>query len=91
MEVKTPTQTEQTLTLKNRKELNISGIKKIISLKPELIQLSTCTGNLAITGNQLELLNLDNQNGNIEIIGNIDCLKFLANKNNGNLFRKIFK
>ena len=85
-----PTNQEQLIVLSNKKNLSISGTNKIISLKPELIQLNTVYGNIQIFGNGLELTKLDN-NTRAEICGEINCVKFVETKQKENLFRKIFK
>ena len=87
---KTPTK-EQLLILSNRKNLSISGTNKIISLKPDLIQLDTVFGGLLILGNNLELNTLDNTSTKAEISGEINALKFADLKNKEPLLRKIFK
>lgn len=82
---------EQLIILSNKKNLSVSGTNKIISLKPDLIQLDTIFGNLIITGNNLELIKLDNTSTRAEICGEINSIKFTQTKNNEHLFRKIFK
>ena len=82
---------EQLITLKNRENLQVSGTNKIVSLKPELIQLDTNMGGLQIFGNKLELIKLDNQNNIAEIKGTINNLKFINSKIKEPLLRKIFK
>lgn len=82
---------EQLIVLSNKKNLSISGTNKIISLKPDLIQLDTIFGGLIITGENLELIKLDNSTTRAEISGNINSLKFIEGKIKENLFRKIFK
>lgn len=83
---------EQLIVLSNKKNLSITGTNKVISLKPELIQLSTNYGGLAVIGENLELIKLDNNTTRAEINGNINGIKFLNNeKEKENIFRKIFK
>jgi len=83
---------EQLIILSNKKNLSVSGTNKIISLKPDLIQLSTNYGGLIIVGENLELIKLDNSTTRAEISGNINGLKFISeNKSKDSLFRKIFK
>lgn len=82
---------EQLVVLSNRKNISISGTNKIISLKPDLIQLDTNFGNLLILGNKLELIKLDNSTTRAEISGEINSLKFTETKNKEPFFRKIFK
>lgn len=82
---------EQLIVLSNKKNLSVSGTNKIISLKPDLIQLDTNFGGLIIIGENLELIKLDNSTTRAEINGNIFELKYLEQKVKENLFRKIFK
>lgn len=86
-----PIEKEQLIVLSNKKNLSVSGTNKIISLKPDLIQLDTNYGNLIIIGENLELIKLDNSTTRAEISGNIFELKFVEQKVKENLFRKIFK
>ena len=86
----TPAQ-EQLIVLSNKKNLSISGTNKIISLKPDLIQLSTIYGDMQIFGNNLELTKLDNNTTRAELIGEINCVKFVETKQKESLLRKIFK
>lgn len=86
----TPTK-EQTLTLTNRKSLAVSGVNKVVSLKPDLIQLDTVFGGLVINGANLELVKLDNNLNRADISGKVDCLRFVEGKNKEPFFRKIFK
>ena len=82
---------EQLIVLSNRKNISVSGTNKIISLKPDLIQLDTVYGGLLILGSNLELIKLDNTTTRAEINGNINSIKFAEDKNKEPLFRKIFK
>ena len=82
---------EQLIVLSNKKNLSISGTNKIISLKPELIQLNTVYGDLQILGENLELIKLDNVSTRAEISGNINVIKFLETKIKEPFLRKIFK
>lgn len=82
---------EQIINLVNRKSISISGVNKVVSLKPELIQLSTNMGGLAISGSNLELVKLDNNLLKADIVGSIDCLKYVSEKDKQPFFRKLFK
>lgn len=82
---------EQLIVLSNKKNISISGTNKIISLKPDLIQLDTVYGALVVIGENLELIKLDNSTTRAEINGNIFSLRFVENKIKESLFRKIFK
>jgi hypothetical protein len=93
MEIKenTKQEKEQLIVLSNKKNLSVSGTNKIISLKPDLIQLNTVFGDLLILGSKLELVKLDNATTRAEISGEINSIKFTESKIKEPLFRKIFK
>ena len=92
MEQTKPQQTkEQSLNLINRKNLSVTGVNKVISLKPDLIQLDTVQGGLMISGSNLELIKLDNTTNKADITGQIDTLKYIGKKDKQPFFRKIFK
>lgn len=81
----------QELILKDKSKLSISGTNKIISLKPDLIQLDTNYGSLAIIGNNLELINLNDNSTIANINGDINSIKFLTSTKKENIFGKLFK
>ena len=91
MENKEIIKREQRLQLINKQDLSISGITKIISLKPDLIQLDSIFGGNIIGGENLELLNLNNENTTAQIKGNVNSIKFVEGKSKEPFFRKIFK
>ena len=82
---------ESEIILNNRASMIVTGTNKIISLKPELIQLSTTLGDLQIVGNKLELTKLDNINLRAEISGEINSIKYFETKGKQSFIRKIFK
>lgn len=82
------------LTLDNRKNLRISGVKKIIYLNPTDFQLETILGNLNIKGSNLEMQMFDIDKGNINITGNIDSLAYSNKsqvKKEKGFIQKLFK
>lgn len=81
----------QEIILKDKSILSISGTKKIISLKPELIQLDTNYGGIMIVGEKLELINLDSNSSIVNITGDINSIKFTSTNKKENVFRKLFK
>jgi len=77
---KQKTNKEQLIVLSNKTNLSVSGTQKIISLKPDLIQLDTNYGGLVITGTNLELVKLDNTTTRAEISGAVESIKFVTTK-----------
>ncbi len=82
---------EHEIILTSRANLTVTGTSKVLSLKPDIIQLSTNMGDLQILGNKLELNKLDNINQRAEISGEINSLKYFETKGKQSIIRKIFK
>jgi sporulation protein YabP len=83
------------LSLFERKNLVITGVKKIENFDKLHFLLDTTMGFLIIKGNDLELIKLDTLSGNLTIKGNIDSLDYiLENKKNNkeeSLLSRLFK
>lgn len=88
-------QNNSLITLKNRKQLEIRGIKKLESLNPNEFYMSTNLGDLLVRGENLEMQQLDIDKGNLWITGMIYSLEYLdelkSKKNKQNIIGKIFK
>ena len=85
------TKKEQLIVLSNKQNLSVTGTNKVISLKPDLIQLDTVFGGVIITGTGLELIKLDNQSTRAEIKGDVNSIKFIEKSIKEPFFRKLFK
>lgn len=83
------------LSLAERKNIVVTGVKKIESFDNEEFMIDTTLGFLHIKGDGLEIIKLDTYQGNVSIKGRIDCLEYLDNgikKNKDNSFlTKLFK
>ncbi len=92
-DIKTDTNSE--IILKNRKQLEIRGIKKLESLNPNEFYMSTNMGDLLVRGDNLEMQQLDIDKGNLWISGLIYSLEYLdeikEKKNKQSIIGKIFK
>lgn len=82
----------QDLTLKSRKKLCITGVKKVNSLNEEEFLVITSLGLLQITGNNLEMVQLEMEKGTLEISGDVNKLEYLKEpKKEKKFFRNVFK
>ena len=86
---------EQTLTLNNRKRLEITGVKKLESLNKTEFFVSTILGLLLVRGENLEMQHLDIEKGILWIIGEVSSLSYLdeeiTKKKDEGFFKKLFK
>ncbi len=84
------------ITLSERKNIVVSGVKKIESFDDEEFLMETTLGFLVIKGEELEIIKLDTYQGNVSIKGKIDSMAYLdtidGKKNKENTFiSKLFK
>ncbi len=80
------------ITINERKNIIISGVKKIDSFDNEEFLLETTMGNIVIKGNELEIIKLDTYQGSVSIKGVIVSLSYVdGNKKEEGVFSKLFK
>ena len=84
-----------TMTMNERKNLMITGVKKIENFDEEEFFLNTTMGYLTIKGEGLEMIKLDTYQGNVSIKGKINSLSYVDEKGNKTkeegIFNKLFK
>lgn len=78
--------------LNDRKNIIISGIKKIINFDDKEFNLESIMGNIIIKGENLEIIKLDTIDGNVSIKGKINSFSYneVTQKENS-LLVKLFK
>ena len=81
---------EHSFTLADRKHLTITGVEKVVSVKPDLVQLKTSAGDMIVTGQNIEVTKLDLEQHSFNLNGNFDSIKYVEN-NKKPLLKKIFK
>lgn len=86
---------KQEIHLINRKDLNITGVKKIYSLDENEFVLDTLLGKMKIAGSGLEMIQLDIERGILIISGNITLVEYSDNiktkKDHSSFITKLFK
>lgn len=83
------------VTINERKNIVITGVKKIDSFDEEEFLMETSMGHIVIKGNGLEIIKLDTYQGNVSIKGKVNSLSYMENgskkqKEEG-VFSKLFK
>lgn len=66
------------LTLDNRKEVLLTGVKDVVSFDEKEILLQTSEGRLQIRGSQLHVKGLDLEKGEAVLAGHVDSLVYLS-------------
>lgn len=67
------------ISLNERKNLMITGVKKIDSFDEEEFLLETNMGYIVIKGTGLEIVKLDTYQGNVSIKGKVNSLNYMEN------------
>ena len=67
------------LSLAERKNVVVTGVKKIESFDSNEFMIDTNLGFLNIKGEELEIIKLDTYQGNVSIKGKVDALIYLDN------------
>lgn len=80
------------IKLVERKNIVISGIKRIINFDDKEFSLESNMGDILIKGNGLEMIKLDTIDGNVSIKGTIDSISYtVSSKDKESLITKLFK
>lgn len=80
------------ITINERKNIMITGVKKIDSFDNEEFLLETTMGNIVIKGSDLEIVKLDTYQGSVSIKGVIISLSYSdGGKKEEGVFSKLFK
>lgn len=88
------TSLNHSITINERKNIIITGVKKIDSFDEEEFFMETTMGNLTLKGEGLEIIKLDTYQGNVSIKGKADSISYSeekAKEKEGGLFNKLFK
>ena len=83
------------VSITGRKNIIISGVKKIDNFDEHEFLLETVMGYMNIKGSDLEIVKLDTYQGDVTIKGKIDSLIYLESSKKKNkddsIFNKLFK
>ena len=65
------------ISIAERKNILVTGVKKIEGFDNEEFLMDTTLGFLVIKGSELEIIKLDTYQGNVSIKGNVDSLSYV--------------
>ena len=85
----------QGISISERKNIVVTGVKKIESFDNEEFLMETTLGFLLVKGSELEIIKLDTYQGNVSIKGKIDSITYLDSNNRkdkeNTLLAKLFR
>lgn len=67
------------ITISERKNILVTGVKRIESFDSEEFFMETTLGYLVIKGSELEIIKLDTYQGNVSIKGKVDGMSYIEN------------
>lgn len=83
------------INITQRRNINISGVKKIENFDESEFLLETNMGYLMIKGSNLEIIKLDTYQGDVSIKGKVNSLNYLEEgkkqEKQESVFSKLFK
>ena len=82
-------QSEQphSLSLKDRKNLTMTGVTEVVSFDEETVILRTALGDLSVHGSDLQLKNLTLEGGQVAVSGTVTALIYEQPRKTGWLSR----
>lgn len=88
------TSLNHSITINERKNIIITGVKKIDNFDENEFFMVTSMGNLTLKGEGLEIIKLDTYQGNVSIKGKVDSLVYQeegVKEKENSLWGKLFK
>lgn len=80
-----------TLTMKDRKQLSLTGVEDVDCFNEQLVVLQTSLGTLTVAGAGLNISRLSLEQGELEIEGEVDALEYSGLKKRGGLLGRLFR
>lgn len=90
-EQKTAQKRTHDLIMKNRDNLEISGVYDVEGFDEKEINCFTDFGQLIIRGERLHVENMDTSSGQMKITGQVSALIYTAEKRHSSFISKLFK
>ena len=89
---KQPAQQGHSLALKDRRQLAVTGVGRIVSCDDASAVLETALGTLTVGGQELQVSELSLQSGQVQISGRIEFLQYAENReSSGGLLARLFR
>lgn len=84
--------TEQSIIIENRKKLNISGVKDVLSFDDETLLLDTALGRLTVKGEGLHIISFNTDNGSLTAEGRVHAAVYMSDgKSSGGFVSRLFR
>ncbi len=81
------------IKITDRKKINLTGVKKLVSFNPEEFLIETTLGVILLKGQELEIIKLDTTDGILSIKGRVNSLTYMDSNKKGesSFIARLFK
>jgi sporulation protein YabP len=83
--------TKSNLTLNNRNNLTITGVKKVRTTEPTSVVLNLENCSLIISGSNLTVQNINISSGVLELTGSVNSIRYTSGVGRKFSFKNMFK
>lgn len=82
----------QNVIIENRKKLNISGVREVVSFDEETVLLETSLGRMTVKGEEIKIESFNTQTGDLWATGTFHAVVYMADgKNGGGFISRLFR
>lgn len=78
------------LCLRDRKQLDVTGVKEVVSFDEGGAIMLTEDGELCVEGSEIKISNLDTDNGRVSVSGKIDAMIYSPDRTDKKRKRTFF-
>lgn len=75
----------------SRKNLNVSGVKEVLSFDEETIQLDTVLGRLTVKGDGMHIISFHAETGDLVAEGRLHALVYVSEESSGGFWSRLFR
>ncbi len=79
------------IIIEERKKVNLSGVKEVVSFEDETIVLITTKGRLIIKGENLHIVQFDTKTNDLLAEGKVNAVAYQSDEEKSGLFSKLFR
>lgn len=84
--------TGQSVIIEDRKKLNLSGVKDVVSFDDETILMDTAFGRVTVKGEGMHIIGFNTETGELEASGKIHAFVYMSDaRNNTSFFSRLFR
>lgn len=79
------------IIIENRKNVNLSGVKEVLSFTDDTINAVTELGLITLRGENLKIGNFNTEKGELSLCGNIIAVVYTSGSQKGSFIGKLFR